>query len=131
MAKDNLIIPEIDAEKTLRDISNFIEYSLIESNAQGLVMGLSGGLDSSTTAMISGSVVNSEKIMALIMPTSSTPSGDVEDAVELAKQLRINYKVIDLDPLLAPVENICQGGINEVHVQLARANLKARMDCWL
>jgi len=127
MAKDNLIIPEIDVEKTLRDISNFIEYSLIESNAQGLVMGLSGGLDSSTAAMISTSVVNSEKIMALIMPTSSTPSGDVEDAVELAKQLRINYKVIDLDPLLAPVENICQGGINEVHGQLARANLKARM----
>jgi NAD+ synthase len=127
MAKDNLIIPEIDADKTLRNISNFIEYSLIESNAQGLVMGLSGGLDSSTTAMISVSVVNPEKILGLIMPTSSTPTGDVEDAVELAKGLGIKYKILDLDPLLAPMENICQGGLDEEHIHLARANLKARM----
>ncbi len=127
MAQDKLIIPEIDADKTLRNISNFIEYSLIESNAQGLVMGLSGGLDSSTAAMISAGVVNPEKIMALIMPTSSTPAGDVEDAVELAKGLGIKYKVQDLDPLLAPVKNICREGLNEEYIQLAQANLTARM----
>ena len=73
MANDKLIIPEIDADKTLRNISNFVEYSLIESNTQGLVMGLSGGLDSSTAAMISASVVNPEKILALVMPSGSTP----------------------------------------------------------
>jgi NAD+ synthase len=127
MANDKLIIPEIDADKTLRSISNFIEYSLIESNAQGLVMGLSGGLDSSTAVMISARVVNPEKILALIMPTSSTPRGDVEDAVALAKELGINYKVLDLDPLLAPVENICREGLNKEHKHLAQANLKPRM----
>lgn len=127
MAQDNLIIPEIDVDKTLRNISNFIEYSLIESNAQGLVIGLSGGLDSSTAAIISAGVVNPEKILALVMPTTSTPSRDVEDAVELAKGLGIKYKVLDLDPLLAPVENICQGGLNEENIKLAQANLKARM----
>lgn len=127
MANDKLIIPEIDADKTLRNISNFIEYSLIESNTQGLVMGLSGGLDSSTAAMISASVVNPEKILALVMPSSSTPRGDVEDAVELAQELGIKYKVLDLDPLLVPVENICKGGLNEEHIHLAQANLKARM----
>ncbi|MEN6330069.1 MAG: NAD+ synthase [Methanobacteriaceae archaeon] len=127
MAKDMLTIPKIDADRALRNISNFIEYSLIESNAQGLVIGLSGGLDSSTAAMISASVVNPEKILALIMPTSSTPSGDVEDAVKLAKQLGIKYKSINLDPLLAPVENICEGGLHQEHSLLAQANLKARM----
>ncbi len=90
-------------------------------------MGLSGGLDSSTAARISASVVNPEKILTLIMPTSSTPNGDVEDAVELAKDLGLKYKLLDLDPLLAPVESVCQGGLNKEHVNLARANLKARM----
>ncbi|HMK54249.1 MAG TPA: NAD+ synthase [Methanobacteriaceae archaeon] len=120
-------IPEMDAEKTLRNISNFIEYSLIESNARGLVMGLSGGLDSSTVARISTEVVNDEKILGLVMPTNTTPESDVGDAINLAQELGINYKVIDIEPLLGPVENICQDDIDKEHVKIANANLKARM----
>ena len=53
MTDDKQIMRKINVDKALRDISNFIEYSLIESNTQGLVMGISGGLDSSTVATIS------------------------------------------------------------------------------
>jgi NAD+ synthase len=127
MTDDKQIMRKINVDKALRDISNFIEYSLIESNTQGLVMGISGGLDSSTVATISAGVVNPEKILALAMPTSSTPPGDTEGAVELVKDLGIAYKVLDLDPLLTPVENICRGGLDEEHIKLAQANLKARM----
>lgn len=127
MADYNGKLPEIDAEKTLRNIFKFIEYSLIESNTQGLVMGLSGGLDSSNVARISTEVVNGEKILGLVMPTSTTPESDVDDAVNLAQELGIKYKVIDIDPLLEPVENICKGGLDEAHAKVASANLKARM----
>ena len=61
-------LPRLDIDKTSRDISNFIESSLIESNTQGLVLGLSGGLDSSTTAVLCSKIVNNDKILGLMMP---------------------------------------------------------------
>jgi NAD+ synthase len=120
-------IPVIDANRTLRNISNFIEYSLIESNAQGLVMGLSGGLDSSITAMISAQVVNKEKILGLIMPTKSTPPDDVEDALKIAETIGIQYKVINIETILEPFKDICRAGIDEEHTKIAQGNLKARI----
>ncbi|MCC7563539.1 MAG: NAD(+) synthetase, partial [Methanobacterium sp.] len=66
------ILPELDVARVSREISSFIENSLIESNAQGLVVGLSGGLDSSVTAKLCTEVVNTHKILGLIMPSQST-----------------------------------------------------------
>lgn len=120
-------IPPLEVEKTLRSISNFIESSLIQSNTQGLVIGLSGGLDSSTTAMLCAQVVNKDKILGLILPSNTTSKTDVDDAVELARDLGIKYKIIDIDPLLEPVQGVCRNSTNNEHYKMAGANLKARM----
>jgi NAD+ synthase len=120
-------IPNLDVNKTSRDISGFIESSLIESNTQGLVIGLSGGLDSSVTAFLCAQVVNRDKILGLVMPSQSTPPGDVGDAVSLAEELGISHRVIAIDPLIEPVHNVCQESLGHDLVVMAEANLKARM----
>jgi NAD+ synthase len=120
-------LPRLDIDKTSREISNFIESSLIESNTQGLVLGLSGGLDSSTTAILCSKIVNKDKILGLMMPSKSTPSEDVEDAVRLAEDLGINHQIIPIDLLIEPVIAACRESLGHNHFNMAEANLKARM----
>ncbi|MCC7561169.1 MAG: NAD+ synthase [Methanobacterium sp.] len=126
MGNDNGILPVLDVEKASREISSFIESSLIESNTRGLVMGLSGGLDSSTTAKLCAQVVNKDKILGLIMPSRTTTQEDVDDAVKLAEEIGIKHKIIPIDPLIEPVQDVCSHSANQ-NYKLAGANLKARM----
>jgi len=127
MNGDNGILPVLDVERVSREISGFIESSLIESNAQGLVIGLSGGLDSSITAKLCAQVVNKDKILGLIMPSQTTSQEDVDDAVSLAEEIGIKYKIIPIDPLLEPVQDVCSRSADNENYILAGANLKARM----
>jgi len=127
MVDNNGILPVLDVERASRDISNFIESSLIESNAQGLVVGLSGGLDSATTAKLCAQVVNTDKILGLILPSQSTNQEDIDDAVSLAEDIGIKYKTIPIDPLIGPVQDICSRSETDENYKLAGANLKARM----
>jgi len=127
MGKNNKILPMLDVDRVSRDISGFIENSLIESNAQGLVIGLSGGLDSSTSAHLCTKVVNTDKILGLIMPSQSTSQEDIDDAVNLAEELGIKYKTIPVDPLIEPVQEVCTGSADTENDKMAAANLKARM----
>jgi len=120
-------LPILDINKTSRVISNFIESSLIESNTQGLVLGLSGGLDSSTTAILCSKVVNKDKILGLVMPGKSTPSTDVEDALRLAEDLGINHQIIPIDLLIEPIIAACKESLGNNQYKIAQANLKSRM----
>jgi len=65
-----------------------------------LVFGLSGGLDSAVIAKMCTRIVSTDKIMALIMPDRESGSQNTRDAVELARQLGIPYKMIHLDRFL-------------------------------
>jgi len=84
-------------------IENFIKKYFEESGAKGVVIGLSGGVDSSTVATLLVRALGKEKVLGLIMPHKETSSRDINDALEIAKLLGIEYKVVHIDK---PVEAI-------------------------
>ncbi|MBS3807367.1 MAG: NAD(+) synthase [Bacteroidales bacterium] len=69
-------------------------------NRDRLVFGLSGGVDSAVVAKLCARIVPNDKIMALIMPDKEGRAGNTRDAVDLARELGIPYKVIPLDRYL-------------------------------
>ncbi len=127
MPEESNIIPPINPEKTIKTISNFIKNKKDESKTEGLVIGLSGGLDSSTAAYISVKAVDKDKILGLIMPSQTTTPEDFEDAVTVAKCLEIEYEVIPIDNLIKPFVDLCIHSTTEYYSQVANANLKARI----
>ena len=78
----------------LKVIEKFVSDYLEKSHMKQYVLGLSGGVDSSLVAAITKSAVGKEKLTCIMMPIESNPS-DLEDAKKLAKQLDLNYLVID------------------------------------
>ena len=127
MIDNKSIIPEINPEESFKAISNFIKDLLFESKSEGLVIGLSGGIDSSLVAYISSSSINKDKILGLIMPSETTTSEDVEDALLVASNLGIEKKVINIDSFINEFNQLnVEPGSEDVQ-KLAKANLKARI----
>ena len=78
-------------------ITDFISSEVNERKAKGVVVGLSGGLDSAVTATLAVKALESNLVFALILPDSPiTPTSDLEDAKKLAKILKIKYKIIEI-----------------------------------
>jgi len=87
-----------------RHISNtivrFIRHEIRKRKARGVIVGLSGGLDSAVTVTLAVRALGSNRVFGLILPDSSvTPNSDTKHAIDLAKKLKIKYKVIELSKI--------------------------------
>ncbi|UCE36837.1 MAG: NAD+ synthase [Thermoplasmata archaeon] len=81
-------------------IHSFIKQKVEEAKAKGVVLGLSGGLDSAVVAKLCVDSLGSEKVLVLIMPETTTPEEDIKDALEFASSLSIDYRVIDITEIV-------------------------------
>jgi NAD+ synthase len=110
-----------DYKKISRKIEKFISSYISKSSAKGLVIGLSGGLDSSVVLKLSVNALGPSKVLGLVMPSDTTPGEDTNHAIELAKELRIKYHVIDILPIIRKFEEVLPEDRG------ARGNLMARI----
>lgn len=90
----------LDVEKARHDIVEFVRNEVKNFRKDGALIGLSGGLDSSTVAFLCVEALGKDKVMGLILPERDSSPTNIEDAVGLAKQLGIQYKKIDISPIL-------------------------------
>ena len=88
-------------------VSSFIKDKLEESKAEKIVIGLSGGIDSSVVAYLSARAVENDKIIGLVLPSETSSSEDIEDAVKVAEELKIEYKILHVDELIKPFPQMC------------------------
>ena len=97
------IINEIqnqDYSKIADGIEKFLAEKIEKANAKGVILGLSGGIDSAVIAYICKRNLK-EKTLALIMPdTEITPKSETEDALKMIALTGIEYKLIDIIPIV-------------------------------
>ena len=92
-----MIPPELNYDEVAEKMIKFIQGRVEEAGANGVVVGASGGLDSSVVLVLSVRALGAGNVVALIMPDPSiTPLQDIEHAVQLAKLLGVRYYVIDI-----------------------------------
>jgi NAD+ synthase (glutamine-hydrolysing) len=65
----------------------------------GVVLGLSGGVDSALTVAIAVEALGPERVEAIMMPFRYTSQMSVEDAAEQSRLLGISHKVISIEPI--------------------------------
>jgi NAD+ synthase (glutamine-hydrolysing) len=70
----------------------------------GVVLGLSGGIDSALTLAIAVDALGKERVKAVMMPSEFTAGISVEDAAEMARLLEVEYSVLPIKPLF---EDFC------------------------
>jgi len=89
-----------------------------------VVIGLSGGIDSSLTAVIAADAMGPENVTGVSMPTRYSSAHSLEDAGQLVKNLSLRYKEVPIDNIfqtilnvLAPVFEGCEPDITEENIQ--------------
>lgn len=112
-------------EEYLLEIQNFIEKYLDDSKANGYVLGLSGGVDSSLVAALTKKAVGSSRLTCLILPIESDEK-DTSDALAVGKSLNVIYEIMDATEAYRSMKKV----LEEQGVVLDRpalSNLKVRI----
>ena len=115
---------ELDYEKLVVDIQNWIGNYVKKAKADNVVVGLSGGIDSAVTAALCTNALGKEKMIGLGLPCGSI-SQDLEDSKLIAKHLEIGFKVLDLTSVYNTFLECANYKIGRD--KLAIANLKPRL----
>jgi len=102
-------------------ISMFLKHHLELAGAKGVVVGMSGGLDSSVVAKLAVDALGPEKVLGVLMPEKSTPDGAMEDAREMAQEWGIEVLEYDIRPM---VESFSQ--VLETEDRGSQGNIKSR-----
>jgi NAD+ synthase len=92
--------PPLDPEQTLPRIIAFIRERMDAAGKARLVVGLSGGLDSATSAYLAVRALGSESLTAFLMPYRSTSPESTEDALLVVSELGIEHENIEITPLV-------------------------------
>ncbi len=84
-------------------IESFLAHQVEASGRKGVVLGLSGGVDSALVAKLCADAIGAKRVLALALP-EGRGGKDLEDARAYAKDLGIRFDVIDIAPFLAAFE---------------------------
>jgi len=91
---------KIEPEELTLSLEDFIKAHMEELEREGVILGLSGGIDSAVVAALCRRAVGPEKTLALIMPEKDSRGEHVKDALDFANELDIEARLIDITPYL-------------------------------
>ncbi len=77
-----------------------------KNNFPGILLGLSGGIDSALSAAIAADAIGPEKVRCVMMPSPFTSKESLEDAKECAELLGVSYETISIDPAMKAFEEM-------------------------
>lgn len=102
----NLDVLKIDPAQELEKLTKFImEQVRGVFRRKGIVVGLSGGIDSACMAAIAVQTVGKERVVGLVLPEKESNPVSAEFATKHAENLGIEYRVIDVSPTVESVLN--------------------------
>ena len=106
---------------------NLYDYFYKSGIFEGVVLGLSGGIDSAFTAYICAKSLGSDKINAIMMPTRFTSQESIDLARKLCENLNIKYIIHPIDDLFSAYETDIEKNLGKVKFDVADENLQARI----
>jgi NAD+ synthase len=88
----------INGQLVRRILVRFIDNEVRKVGFGRVVLGLSGGVDSSLVATLAAEALGPKNVKALIMPYQTSDPKSREDAMRVVKQLGIEHLVVDISP---------------------------------
>ena len=88
---------------------------------------MSGGLDSAVVAYLASEAIGSDNVDALLMPSKFSSQHSIDDAVGLAKNLKINYEIISIEKSFDTFSETLKPYFKDLPFNVAEENIQARI----
>ena len=116
--------PTIDARRETSKIVSFIRSMVRGASAYGVVIGLSGGIDSAVVGALCVRALSGSKVIGLLMPSDHTPPLDIEDALALSKKWGTRADIVPI----SSTAKVMTGSAKKIKgTKIALANVEARV----
>jgi len=92
----------------------------------GVVLGLSGGVDSALTLALAVDAIGAERVEAVMMPYTYTAQMSLEDAEAEARALGVKYKVLPIAPMVESFMQTLSEEFTGLPVDITEQNIQAR-----
>ncbi len=127
MDNKNFIITEENVEEYSLKIGNWIKEYIKNAKANGVVLGMSSGVDCSTVAALCSK--NNIKVHLILMPYGDNmqKTKNYQDAMELISKFNFVYHIFDIKSTVDSLEIKDIDNINEKTINLAKANIRPRV----
>jgi len=93
----------------------------------GVVLGLSGGIDSALCAAIAADALGPERVRCIMMPYRFTAQESLDDAAACAKALGVDYRIMPIAPAVEGFEQVLAPLFAGLPRDVAEENLQARV----
>jgi NAD+ synthase len=96
----NKDVLKLDSKSEVERICGFLQQKLRDVKRDGIVIGLSGGVDSALSAALCVKAIGKDKVFGLILPEKESNPVSAKYAVKHARQLGIETETVDITPTL-------------------------------
>ena len=118
-------LPELDPAQTIEVIVGFIRSQLAQAGFRRLVVGLSGGVDSSAAAFLAARAVAANDLLAIRMPYRTSSPESEADAQAVVDALGCRSERVDITPMVEPMLELI-GPEEDASLRVRRGNVMAR-----
>jgi len=89
-----------------------------KNNFKSVILGLSGGIDSAVVAALAADAIGANRVHGVALPSKFSSEHSLADAKELAMNIGLNYRIIEIAPMVANfIENLHLAGVAEENLQ--------------
>ena len=89
-----------------------------KNNFESVILGLSGGIDSALVAALAADAIGGNRVYGVALPSKYSSDHSLADAKEAAINIGLNYRIIEIQPMVANlIENLHLSGVAEENLQ--------------
>ncbi|MEC7211103.1 MAG: NAD+ synthase [Pseudomonadota bacterium] len=93
----------------------------------GVVLGLSGGIDSAIVAALAVDALGADRVHAVMMPSPYTSQESLDDAADLAARLGIRLDEISIGPAMTAMDDMLAAQFDGTSADIAEENIQSRL----
>lgn len=131
--QDGKLVPGIcesvekDEVSIYRALCMGVHDYILKNRFPGVLLGLSGGIDSALTLAVAVDALGADKVRAVMMPSPYTAQMSKDDSREMVKLLGVRYEELDILPIFTALQDTLSPLFKGLPADTTEENLQARI----